>query len=69
MPEKRSTPRTKCPSCHRIIDLDRRYQRRELITCPHCNRVLEVIRVYPQELDLPLDPPITPTGRENHRTG
>jgi DNA-directed RNA polymerase subunit RPC12/RpoP len=62
-------PRTKCPSCQQIIDLDRRYQRLERITCPHCQQVLEVIKVHPQVLDYPIDAPILTPGRGNHRPG
>jgi len=65
MSEQRSATRTSCPSCKKIIDLDRRYQRKELITCPHCKQVLEVIRVFPQVVDFPLNtyPPRSSRGR------
>ena len=61
--------RTKCPSCQRIIELERRHRRKELITCRHCQTVLEVIREYPQVVDFPLDPNLPSSRKKFHRLG
>jgi hypothetical protein len=67
MSNNKHVARAKCPSCSRIIDLERRYKRQELIVCPHCKQILEVVRVFPQILNFPDDPYISYERHNHHR--
>jgi predicted amidophosphoribosyltransferase len=64
---KQKNHRTICPSCRQIIDLDRRYRRKELVVCPQCNQEFEVVREHPQVVDFLQKSPQPTSGKKYHK--
>ena len=43
--------KAKCPSCHKVVELQDETKVQELVTCTHCKTVLELVKKFPPTLD------------------
>ena len=59
--------KAKCPTCHKIIELEDKIKVQELTVCGNCGVVLEVVRRFPVKLDCIEDPITSPLRRNDKK--